>query len=330
MAWEIIKRLWRFLIRMDIVSILFLVLLALTALGSCFPQYPLYSSPIFIIVFSTLVISTLICLLDRWRGIWRQVFHQEIRPPGRTFDLSSHTARLNLSTNIPTSLVGEIIHKHGFRIKAAQDEDISYIRGDRNRYAPLGRLLSHLGMVLLMVSVLISSLTSWREEIDIAGNQATTVQHSPGMTVSLEDFRIERYPDGSAASYLADTRMTQDPHGATSAQLQVNHPATYRDMAIYLAGFSMTNEGTIVRLLMVHDPGYGFFVAAGLLLLLGMIVSFNFPPSCIFARIDAGGMLCLAGRADQRAYHSERTFNNLVKELEGFSEVAFEAGDGQC
>ena len=49
---------------------------------------------------------------------------------------------------------------------------------------------------------------------------------------------------------------------------------------------------------------------------LGLTVSFNFPHCCVRARIEPGGVLHLAGRAERRAYGFEREFEALVKELE--------------
>jgi hypothetical protein len=44
-------------------------------------------------------------------------------------------------------------------------------------------------------------------------------------------------------------------------------------------------------------------------------VSFNFPHCCVRARIEPGGALRLAGRAERRAYGFEREFGMLVEEL---------------
>ncbi|HEY42866.1 MAG TPA: AMMECR1 domain-containing protein [Anaerolineae bacterium] len=113
MDMQILKRLWRFIVRMDVVSILIVVLLGLAALGSCFPPLPssieanptsfslwqaqarmrygafmdilisagafrFFRSPLFLLSLAILTTSTLICTLDRWKAVWRRTFHHEI------------------------------------------------------------------------------------------------------------------------------------------------------------------------------------------------------------------------------------------------------------
>jgi hypothetical protein len=70
-----------------------------------------------------------------------------------------------------------------------------------------------------------------------------------------------------------------------------------------------------VTLLVVRDPGYGLVVTSGLLLLLGLTVSFNFPHCWVHARIEPQGTLRLAGRADRRACDFGRGFASLVEQI---------------
>ena len=83
-----------------------------------------------------------------------------------------------------------------------------------------------------------------------------------------------------------------------------------------LRSYEGTEERYDVTLLAVHDPGYGLVVVAGLLLLFGLTVSFNFPHCWIHARTEPGGMLRLAGRADKRAWDFRREFERLAREVE--------------
>jgi hypothetical protein len=56
-------------------------------------------------------------------------------------------------------------------------------------------------------------------------------------------------------------------------------------------------------------------VTGGLLMFLGLTVSFNFPQCCVHARIEPEGVLQLAGRADRRAWGFGRQFAALVWEI---------------
>ena len=100
-----LKRVCHFLARVDVAVVLLFVVLILAALGSCFPQLPAsanaerlaawksevqgrygslthflraigafrwFSSPHFWLSVALLALATLVCTLNRWRGVWRR------------------------------------------------------------------------------------------------------------------------------------------------------------------------------------------------------------------------------------------------------------------
>lgn len=363
---NILKRVWRFLGRMDVASVLILAVLLLAALGSCFPQLPssvatdperlaqwqaaarakygaltdllatsgafrCFRSPLFLVPVALLALATLVCTLCRWRGLWRRAFHQPVRCSDIALDTAPHTARLTL----PLPLVGEArgdaapplvggagggllregLERRGFRVRSETAGDAVYLRGDRNRLAPLAPLVTHLAVMLLLLGAALSSRYGWREELTIGPGEVAEVGHRSGLVLRNEGFSIARYPDGSVASYEAEVAVIRGGQEVKRGSVRVNEPLAYGDVRLYLQAYAETPDGYGVTLLAVHDPGYGVVIAAGLLLLLGLTVSFNFPHCCIHARVEPGGTLCLAGRADRRACDFGREFTSLVEEL---------------
>ena len=114
------------------------------------------------------------------------------------------------------------------------------------------------------------------------------------LTVHNEGFAILRYPDGSPANYEAQLRV-DDPSRTISGRVAVNRPLALRGVRLYLTGYQPADGGATVTLLAVHDPGYGWVIAGGLLLLLGVTVAVGFPHCSLHARIAADGTLRLAG-----------------------------------
>ncbi|KPK88946.1 MAG: hypothetical protein AMJ88_18255, partial [Anaerolineae bacterium SM23_ 63] len=246
MDMQILKRLWHFIVRMDVVSILIVVLFGLAALGSCFPQlsssteanptnfslwqaqartrygalmdiltsvgvFHFFRSPLFLLSLSILAASTLICTLDRWKAVWRQTFHHEISCSDATFQTAPCSARLVRKGEMDLSTVFEKhLEDNGFRVRSKTKHDSLHIRGDRNRIALLATLVSHLGVVLLLLGTILSAAFAWREEIIIESDHWTAIPHHPGTTVQHEGFTIERYPDDSVADYEAKIIITNE------------------------------------------------------------------------------------------------------------------------
>jgi cytochrome c biogenesis protein len=351
MVLKFIKRAWRFFTRMDISAILILTVLLIAAIGSLFPQrsfgletdperlalwengvrgqygaltaflttigiFHAFRSPLFLLSLTLLAIATLLCTLDRWRTVWRRVFQSRIRCSESTLLHSPHTACLTVPEGIDLrDILQENLEHRGFHVRSENVDSTIYMRGDRNRLSPLGTLLSHLGVVLLLLGTLLSTNLGWREELSIDPGQSVSIQHSQGMTISNQGFTIERYPDGSAAGYQAEIILRQEGQEVTQGYVRLNEPLIHSGISIYLQGFTGIAGNFSLMLLVAHEPGYGLVITAGFFLLIGMAVSFNFPRCCIYARVQHEGTVHIAGQAERRAHDFGLEFAELIKLL---------------
>jgi cytochrome c biogenesis protein ResB len=352
---QIVRWVYRSLARVDVAAILIVIVLLLATLGSCFPQlspsvaadpgrmaqweagvraryggmtdglvaggvFRWFRSPVFLVPLALLAGATLVCTLDRWRGIWRRAFYQPVRCSDAALDTAPHTARLSTSPAVDLAAVArEGLERRGFRVRTTEvvttNHPRVYLRGDRNRLAPLATLVTHLAVLLLLLGAALSSGYGWREEIAIGPGETAEVGHGSGLALRNEGFAIERYADGSVAGYEAEVIVIDGGREATRGTVRVGEPLTYGLVGLVLQGYAEAPGGTSVALLAVRDPGYGPVVAAGLLLLLGLTVSSNFPHCWVHARIDPDGTLRLAGRADRRACDFGREFTALAGEI---------------
>jgi len=351
-----------------VAAVIIVIVLLIAALGSCFPQlsssvaadserlarweavvrarygaladllatggaFRCFRSPVFLIPLALLAVATLVCTLERWRGVWRRAFHQPVRCSDAALDGAPHTARLTAPEaalphgTAPPPLIGEAgedivregLERRGFRVRTTEvvttNGPLIYLRGDRNRLAPLATLVTHIAVLLLLLGAVLSGVYSWREEVTIGPGETAEVGHGSGLALRNEGFAITRYPDGSVAGYEARVAVVAGGQEAARGGIRVNEPLTYGPVGFHLRGYGGTEDRYSIVLLAVHDPGYGPVIAAGFLLLLGMTVSFNFPHCWIHARVEPGGTLRLAGRADRRACDFGREFASLAEEL---------------
>jgi cytochrome c biogenesis protein len=349
----VLRKVWGFLIRRDINALLILVVLLIVALGSIFPQssadlyggdqvqwhqqlqkryagltqtlstlgvFDYFNTPLiraFILLLGGL---TLVCTLDRWRITWRRAFKPQVACPDEAiFNIAPHRARFKSGEQDNLSgLVVQALEKRGYRLQAAtsQSQGIQYLRGDRNRLAHTGTLITHVSVLLLLVGVIVSNVFGWYERITVEPEAAPALEHHPEMTIESQDFWIERYPDGSAAAYQAQLSISA-PGQQSISTISVNNPREFAGVDFYLIGYSRSepDNQTTLELLAKYDPGYNLVVISGLLLLLGMCLSFYFPPSCVHARIEREQLLSLAGQASRRAYDFGIEFDHLIEEL---------------
>jgi cytochrome c biogenesis protein ResB len=348
---RIIRSVWRFLVRMDVVAILIFLILLLAAIGSFFPQtsraieedpgqmelwldqaqdrygvltnvltkigaFKFFRTPYFIAVLTLLIISTLLCTLDRWKALWRRAFHPNVQCPDITFSTAPHSFRLNkLHTENMENLIHDHLSSRGYKIQRAHTDEAIYLRGDRNRFSPLGTLISHLGAVVLVLGVLLGSLLGRQEELIIHPYHPTQPTTLPSLALIQDGFTIERYADGSASDYVAQIRLIPKDQPERHQILRVNQPIHARGVTILLHGYQQVGNDYLLSLLIVHDPGYPLVIAAAFLILLGMTTSFNFPHRCIHIKLEKDGSSYLAGHADRRAYNFDDEFGAFVEQL---------------
>lgn len=347
-----LKRIWYLLCRMDTASILIATVLLLAMLGSCFPQqltaiesspenqarwendisaryggltdilislgaFQFFHTPYFMATLFLLGIATLLCTLNRWRATWRLVFHREVLCPDSMFDVARQTANLTFPTipDLP-GFVREVLEHHGFRVRSVKAGDSLYLRADRNRLAPLATLATHLGLMLLLLGAILSGLFGWRRIIQVGTSTSAQLLAGKGTELRYEGLEIERYADGSVENYRVKVALSNPNQPPQSSGIRVNQPLKYEQVSIYLQDFKSTQTGESITLLEVYDPGYWLVILSGFILLVGMTVSFNFPHCCVFARIEAGSDLHLAGRAKKQAVDFDREFAALVEDLQ--------------
>ena len=341
---------WNGLVRLDVAAALVVAVLLVAALSSCFPTltpelaadtgrlatweagirarygtladllmaggaFSPFRSPLFLVPLAALAVATLVCTLDRWRKVWRRVFYRPVLSSDAAFTSAPHSASLTASPGTPwPSVIRDSLEQRGFRVQSQTIDNILYLRGDRNRLAPLATLTNHLAILLLLLGTGLSG-SGWREEVTIGPGQTAAVDHAAGLAARNDRFAIERYADGSVAAYRADITLLRGGQEVTRRPVQVNQPLTYGGLGLYLRGYAETDGGTSVTLLAVYDPGYGLAIAAGFVLLPGLVVIFYFPACSVYAQIAPGGTLRLAGQADRRAADFGRDFVALVQEL---------------
>lgn len=353
----VLRRMWRLLVRVDLASLLLLILILVVALGSCFPSRPSslaadaqrladwkqevrakygrltdllhaigafrwFRSPVVWIPAGLLVFATLVCTIARSQGTWERAFDLPIRWSQTSFESGGYSAELSLPPSAnPTCLVRRVLEQQGFRVRSRVDGDVITWRGDRNALASLATLVTHGAVVLLMLGVVVSSRLGWREELTLEPHETVSIQNirgaggEAGLHLRSEGVSVTRYPDGSVAGYDVEIAVIEGGRKAARRHIHLNRPAIYQGVAFYLKSYRPREQGHSVTLQAVHDPGYGPVVAAGLLLFLGLTVSFNFPHCWIRARLEPEGRLRLVGHPDRRVWDFEREFDGLVGSL---------------
>jgi cytochrome c biogenesis protein len=344
-----LQRAWRALSRLRLGVILLALLLTTIVVGTLFPQMPhqadtaawwnavrdrygilygplralglfdLFATLWFKGLLGLLLLSTLACFLHRVWPLIRVVFRPRTRLPVERFERAALRAHLTFpSPQAAESALQIALKRRRYRVQVEQSGDQINLRADRHRLPRLGTLLTHIGLVILLLGAAWGSLRGWRvPKLTVKAEEQTAVGRDSGMGLRCSRFEIDRYDNGTPRDYRAEILLVgEDGETLNQGTVEVNHPLNHADVNYYLQGYRLSESGGCdVTLSAVYDPGFGLVIAAGLCLVLGATLTFYFPHRRIWARLKPSGEVTVVGSTAWDRELFTHQFEALLAEL---------------
>jgi len=269
------RRLWRFFSSLKLAVILLIAITVVSFLGTLFPQlvpevardpqasarwlamarekysalaglyetlglFDVYRSPWFILLVVALILNTVVCTTRRFKATWRAV---SARPrlvmPDAFYDRTPCRASLALDREAGAADAARgALTRRRYRVLAEVREGATYLYADRNRWARLGTLITHLSVVLIVLGFVWSQASGRREPaVALGPGQLYQVGHGDGFQVRCDGFEVERYPSGLPKDYRARLTILQGGSEVTSKIVRVNDSLSYRGVGFYLSSY---------------------------------------------------------------------------------------------
>jgi cytochrome c biogenesis protein ResB len=286
-----------------------------------------YRSPLFKVILGWLALATLVCTLNRWRGLWRRAFWKS----GRVVAVGSCEATLILSEIIvPWDKLCEILRQYGFRSRLVEVQGKKYVRGDRNRFVILATLLTHLAVLFLLFGAGLSYVYAWREELTLRPGSVVALEHRETLAYRHDGFEVLRRPDGSVLNYEAAITILRQETESKRGIVRVNTPLVYKGLRAYLRSYVGGEGHYILTFWVTRDPGYPLVIGGGFLLFIGMTLAFNFPHVWVQAQVVDGALSITGGLGRSARWRADGDFARMFTALVGsMQHLVSEAADGR-
>jgi cytochrome c biogenesis protein len=342
----VFKRLWVLLTRMRVAVWLLLAMAVVCLVGSLLPQMPasarsdpdlraiwlaraadklggrasayhalgwfdIFHSAWFYLPLGLLMLNALICTLNRLRRLWKTLTQPRIDLPEALAERLPQQARFDASSPESTlEIARRALRKSGFALRPANGSSGLY--AERGRWGLLGTLFVHLGLLLFLVVIGVRAGWAWRDEaIILPPTQEVPISHGQDFALRSDGFEVDVYPNGAPSDYRAYVTVLEDGEVIRSAAVRVNHPLHYRGVTLYLYSVTGPADSPTVTLMAVHDPSYSIAIAAGILLLAGLLLAFYVPYNRIWARIGPEGAIALSGATNKLPYLFAQRFERV-------------------
>ena len=205
--------------------------------------FHVFSSTWFTIGLLVLILSIVICTIDRTPRLWRMAAEIRVVQPDEYFDprLPDRVRIAGGEAAPDAATVRSILRRHRFSVRAAEVDGLTYVYGDRNRWTKLATLISHLGLILFLVAAAVTSRLGDEQGLVVAEGDTLTVQPigTPGLLlVRNNGFEAPGlFETGSAADFVTDLSVYRDGQLLARKSIRVNDPLSAGGYTFHQNGF---------------------------------------------------------------------------------------------
>ncbi len=205
--------------------------------------FHVFSSTWFTIGLIVLVVSIIICTIDRTPRLWRT--SSEIRgvQPDPYFDprLPDRARIGGGEAALDATAVRSVLRRHRFVVRAAEADGMTYLYGDRHRWTKLATLISHLGLILFLIAAAVTSRLGDEQGLVVAEGDTLTVQPigTPGLLlVKNNGFQAPGlFENGVASDFVTDLAVYRDGVLLARKSIRVNDPLSAGGYTFHQNGF---------------------------------------------------------------------------------------------
>ncbi len=200
----------------------------------------------FLVAGSLLIISIIICSLNRMKQTQANMSSGPIKRPEDFYkpDIRNQSAFINLSTKLDAgNLLTRIFQKRRYTVKTTEGPEGLYLAADKNRFSPLGTYIIHLSLILFIAGFLIGSYSGFKENsFIVAEGDTREIGYNTGLSIKLNSFTDEYWPNGSPKDYRSDVVLYQSGQVIKTGIIEVNHPLEYKGIRVYQSFFGPSTK----------------------------------------------------------------------------------------
>ncbi len=202
--------------------------------------FQVFTSIWFSVGLIVLIVSIVVCTIDRTPRLWRQSAEIRVVQPDPYFD-PTLPDRVRIAPGLDGPAVESTLRRHRFRIRREETSSGTYLYGDRHRWIKMATLLTHLGLILFLIGAAVTARFGDELGLVVAEGDTLTVQPigTPGLLlVRNNGFSAPGLIEtGKASDFVTDLSVYRDGSLLARKSVRVNDPLRAGDYTFHQNGF---------------------------------------------------------------------------------------------
>ena len=207
----------------------------------------MYNSWWFLALLFLLAFNLIICSIDRFPGVWKQVTADGlVLPPERLQKMNNQTSWTvqGAVSEVQSSLV-EKLQSKGFKARSKAHGEATVLFSQKGHWTRTGVYLVHTSILIIFLGAIIGSLGGYKGSVMIPETQETNRIFLFGgkgaeeldFSVRNNKFRIDFYPNGMPKEYTSSLTVIEQGKEILTKVIEVNDPLTYRGITFYQSSY---------------------------------------------------------------------------------------------
>ena len=216
----------------------------------------MYNSWWFLALLFLLGFNLIICSIDRFPGVWKQVTADGLAlTPERLQKMANRSSWTSPgSVDEVRAALLEKLQAKGFKAGSRKDDQTTILFSQKGHWTRTGVYMVHASILVIFLGAIIGSLGGFKGSVMIPETQESSkvfLYDGKGVeeldfAVRNNKFRIDFYPNGMPKEYTSSLTVIEQGKEVLTKVIEVNDPLTYRGITFYQSSYDPYQDFVVV------------------------------------------------------------------------------------
>lgn len=218
----------------------------------------MYTSYWFLALLGLLSVNLVICSLDRFPAVWRQIVADQTQVSGNKLESMPFKSYLTSKSSQNEEVFSTVLKKEGWKTQLRKENDSFLISGQKGAWTRTGVYIVHASILIIFLGATVGYFLGFKGSVMIPETKQTSKIFSHdtqqpielGFDVRCDFFDIEFYDNGMPKEYTSRLVVIEEGKEVLKKEIEVNKPLVYNGITFYQASY----EGYRDFVINIKDP----------------------------------------------------------------------------